>query len=241
VQHVHAGEAGADDDCIKVGFRVCSLRITLHIRNNVPPILRILCWHPIRSARTFVSFRWVSLCQSGLRRGRHDRQIMPDHWRAQHGVKLRRPPRNANLARRKAQLPLNLLPFSDAGSSRGVCGRQQPPVLCCRLHLATRIGGRLEIQVAAERSRVAERQNLRRPIAAEPVFTVDPKEQVGEPGPTERPLSSQTLASMPSSLPSSKRPEIVAMFAIETQIKPPSYLNLVCGTAAALGFHGRAA
>src|SRR3984957_561498 len=59
--------------------------------------------------------------------------------------------------------------------------------LARRARLTSRIGGRLEIQVGAERSRIAERQDLRRPISADPVLSIDPVEQVGEPGPAERP------------------------------------------------------
>ena len=42
MQHVHAGEAGADDDGIEVGFRASPLRLALHIRHDTPPVVSIL-------------------------------------------------------------------------------------------------------------------------------------------------------------------------------------------------------
>ena len=57
-------------------------------------------------------------------------------------------------------------------------------VLCSKA-LTVRVGSTVEVQVAAERRRITKRQDLRRPIAAEPILSVDPKERVGEPSPTD--------------------------------------------------------
>src|ERR1700737_3501502 len=90
-----------------------------------------------------------------------------------------------NMAKHALTTPLD--PFNL--ESREAPWRQRPrsPALGRRARLTSRIGGRLEIQVGAERSRIAERQDLRRPISADPVLSIDPVEQVGEPGPAERP------------------------------------------------------
>src|SRR5882762_8268492 len=42
MQHVHTGEAGADDDCIEVGFHASPSRLALHIRHDTPPVDSIL-------------------------------------------------------------------------------------------------------------------------------------------------------------------------------------------------------
>jgi hypothetical protein len=39
MQHVHAGESGADDDGIEVGFRASRLGLALHIRHDFPPVV----------------------------------------------------------------------------------------------------------------------------------------------------------------------------------------------------------
>ena len=39
MQHVHAGEPGADDDGIEVGFRASRLGLALHIRHDVSPVV----------------------------------------------------------------------------------------------------------------------------------------------------------------------------------------------------------
>src|ERR1700730_16159990 len=56
-----------------------------------------------------------------------------------------------------------------------------------RARLASRIGGRLEVHIGAERSRIGERQDLRRPVSADPVLSIDSVEQVVKGGPAERP------------------------------------------------------
>src|SRR6516162_6944615 len=65
-------------------------------------------------------------------------------------------------------------------------GWVRAPALRRRAHLAALISGRLEVHVADKRGRIAEREDLGRPISAKPVLAIDPIERVGEPGPTER-------------------------------------------------------
>jgi hypothetical protein len=61
------------------------------------------------------------------------------------------------------------------------------PILGCGSRGLSRVGCRLKIHIAGERYRISKGQDLRGPIAAQPVFAVYPIERVGEPGPAEGP------------------------------------------------------
>src|SRR5215472_15784571 len=66
-------------------------------------------------------------------------------------------------------------------------GKVAPPIsLGGRACLAGRVGSGLEIHIADERRWVAEREDLRRPIAAESVLSIDPVERVGQARPADR-------------------------------------------------------